>query len=208
MCDPPQREPVRLNPSCALHNSQREIYEAVKYVLDKIQYEQHQWIICVDLKMVNFLLGQQSGFTKYPCFMCMWDSRDRAQHYVKKDLPAREQLVPWARNIINEPLVEREKILIPLLHVKLGLMKQFTRALDKDGRCFNYLRRAFPGLTIENLKAGIFDGPQIRQLIKDTEFQNSMNRLECAAWKSFVQVVTTSWGTRRQQTTPYSSAAC
>ena len=26
-----------------------EKYEAVKYVLDKIQYEQHQWIICVDL---------------------------------------------------------------------------------------------------------------------------------------------------------------
>ena len=63
----------------------KEKYEAVKYVLDKIQYEQHQWIICVDLKMVNFLLGQQSGFTKYPCFMCMWDSQDRAQHYVKKD---------------------------------------------------------------------------------------------------------------------------
>ncbi|KAF2357609.1 hypothetical protein FHG87_011636 [Trinorchestia longiramus] len=54
-----------------------EKYEAVKYVLDKIQYEQHQWIICVDLKMVNFLLGQQSGFTKYPCFICMWDSRER-----------------------------------------------------------------------------------------------------------------------------------
>lgn len=49
--------------------------------------------------------------------------------------------------------------------------------------------RAFPRLTIEKLKAGIFDGPQIRQLIKDTEFQNSMNMLECAAWKSFVQVV-------------------
>ncbi|QQP41298.1 Uncharacterized protein FKW44_006868 [Caligus rogercresseyi] len=68
-------------------------------------------------------------------------------------------------------------------------MKQFTRALDKDGRCFNYLCRAFPRLTSDKVKAGIFDGPQIRKLIKDTEFQNSMNTLECAAWKSFVQVV-------------------
>lgn len=166
-----------------------EKYEAVKYVLDKIQYEQHQWIICVDFKMVNFLLGQQSGFTKYPCFICMWDSRDRAHHYVKKEWPAREQLVPGARNIINEPLVDREKILIPPLHMKLGLMKQFTRALDKDGKCFNYLCKAFPRLTIEKLKAGIFDGPQIRQLMKDAEFENSMNTLERAAWKSFVQVV-------------------
>ena len=73
--------------------------------------------------------------------------------------------------------------------MKLGLMKQFTRALDKDGRCFNYLCRAFPQLTIEKLKASIFDGPQIRQLMKDTEFQNSVNTLECAAWKSFMQVV-------------------
>lgn len=85
--------------------------------------------------------------------------------------------------------------------MKLGLMKQFTRALDKDGRSFTFSR-----LTIEKLKAGIFDGPQIRQLIKDTECQNSMNTLECAAWKSFVQVVN-NWGTRRQQTTPHSSAA-
>ena len=78
----------------------------------------------------------------------MWDSRDRAKHYVKKEWPAREQLAPGARNIINEPLVDREKILIPPLHMKLGFMKQFTRALNKDGRCFNYLCRAFPRLTI------------------------------------------------------------
>ena len=37
-------------------------YEAVKYVLEKIGYDQNKWFICVDLKMVNFLLGQQSGF--------------------------------------------------------------------------------------------------------------------------------------------------
>ena len=147
--------------------------------------------------MVNFLLGQQSGYTKYPCFICKWDSRDRAQHYVKKEWPAREQLVPGASNIINEPLVDREKILFPPLHIKLGLMKQFTRALDKDGRCFNYLWRAFPGVTIEKLKAGIFDGPQIRQLIKDTEFENSMNTLECAAWRSFVQVVNNFLGNKK-----------
>ena len=63
----------------------KEKYEAVKYVLEKIGYDQHKWFICVDLKMVNFLLGQQSAFTKYQCFLCMWDSRDRAQHYTKKE---------------------------------------------------------------------------------------------------------------------------
>ena len=86
----------------------KEKYEAVKYVLEKIGYDQHKWFICVDLKIVNFLLGQQSGFTKYPCFLCMWDSRDRAQHYTKKDWPVREELVPCKeRNFINDPLVDR-----------------------------------------------------------------------------------------------------
>ena len=37
------------------------------------------------------------------------------------------------------------------------------------------------------LKASIFDGPQIQQLIRDPEFENSMNEVE--AWKAFVLVV-------------------
>ena len=168
----------------------KEKYEAVKYVLEKIRYYQHEWYVCVDLKMVNFLLGQQSGFTKYPCFMCMWDSRDRAQHYTKKDWPLREELVPCrARNIINNPLVDRDRILFPRLHIKLGLIKQFTKALDKDGGCFTYLCHAFSELTIEKLKAGIFDGPQIRELVRDAEFENTMNEVELEAWKAFVLIV-------------------
>ncbi|KAL4720265.1 hypothetical protein ACJJTC_003401 [Scirpophaga incertulas] len=44
------------------------------------------------------------------------------------------------------------------------------------------------GLSIEKLKAGKFDGPQIRTLIKDADFISSMNDLERAAWTSFVEV--------------------
>ena len=168
----------------------KEKYEAVKYVLEKIGYDQHKWFICVDLNMVNFLMGQQSGFTKYPCFLCMWDIRDRAQHYTKKDWPLREKLVPCKeRNVINDPLEDRDRILFPPLHIKLGLIKQFIKALDKDGDCFTYLCLAFLGLTMEKLKAGIFDGPQIRQLIRDPEYENSMNEEELEAWKAFVLVV-------------------
>ena len=80
--------------SIAHSTTLKEKYGAMKYVLEKIGYDQHKWFICVDLKMVNFLLGQQSVFTKYPCFLCMWDSRDRAQHCTKKDCPLPEELVP------------------------------------------------------------------------------------------------------------------
>ena len=168
----------------------KEKDEAVKYVLEKIGYYQHKWFICVDLKIAKFLLGQLSGFTKYQCFLCMWDSRDRAQHYMKKYWLLRAELVPYKeRNVINNLPVDRDRILLPPLHIKLGLIKQFTKTLDKDGDCFTYLCQAFPGLNMEKLKAGIFDGPHIRQLIRDPEFENTMNEVELEAWKAFVLVV-------------------
>jgi len=46
-------------------------------------------------------------------------------------------------------------------------MKQYTKALDFEGSCFRYLCQVFPGLSMEKLKAGRFDGPQIHQLIQD-----------------------------------------
>ncbi|KAK4871977.1 hypothetical protein RN001_016101 [Aquatica leii] len=68
-------------------------------------------------------------------------------------------------------------------------MKQFVMALNRDGLCFGYLIRKFSGISTEKLKAGIFDDPQIMQLIKDPQFTASMNEIESNAWCSFVQVV-------------------
>ena len=48
---------------------------------------------------------------------------------------------------------------------------------------------AFPGLSYEKVKAGVFDGPQIRQLIKDQNFITSMTAVEKRAWEAFVSVV-------------------
>ena len=46
------------------------------------------------------------------------------QHYTKKDWPLREELMPCKeRNVINDPLVDRDIILFQPLHIKLGLNK-------------------------------------------------------------------------------------
>ena len=63
----------------------KENYENIKVVLERLKYCVHQWLICVDLKIVNFLLGQQEGHTKYPCFLCYWDSRGNEEHWVRKE---------------------------------------------------------------------------------------------------------------------------
>jgi hypothetical protein len=56
------------------HSTQLKEEYYISLVLNKIKYHEHEWVICVDLKMVNFLLGQQSGSRiKFPCFICLWD---------------------------------------------------------------------------------------------------------------------------------------
>ena len=65
-------------------------------------------------------------------------------------------------------------------------MKQFVKALDKQGSCFEQIGYIFPGISTEKLKAGIFDRPQIRKLINHSNFVHKMNAIEAAAWKSFV----------------------
>ena len=91
-------------------------------------------------------------------------------------------------NVINEPLVAREKIIIPSLHIKLGLMKQFVKTLPVIGDCFNYICTAICALTVGKLKASIFDGPQFCKLIKDSRFVQSMTDMKSDAWQSFVLV--------------------
>lgn len=58
---------------------------------------------------------------------------------------------PGNKNVIREPLVEREKVIMPPLHIKLGLMKNFVKALEKtNSEGFLYLRQKFPEVCLIN----------------------------------------------------------
>ena len=61
--------------------------------------------------------------------------------------------------------------MLPPLDIKLGLMKDFVRALDVKGPAFTYLRGKFSRHTFEKIKAGVFIGPQIRQRFKGQQFE-------------------------------------
>ena len=76
-------------------------------------------------------------------------------------------------------------------------MKQFVKALDKESDCFKYIVSVFPGLSYDKIEAGVFDGPQIRKLIDDREFRNTMGLVELEAWNSFVLVVKKFLGNER-----------
>jgi len=70
-------------------------------------------------------------------------------------------------NVENQPLVEKSKILLPSMHFKFGLMKNFVKAMNQEEASFTYLREKFPRLGEAKLKGYIFIGPKIRELIKD-----------------------------------------
>ena len=59
--------------------------------------------------------------------------------YSRKDWPARKSLEPGIMNVENQPLVEPSKILLPSMHVKLGLMKSFVKSMNQEEAAFTYL---------------------------------------------------------------------
>lgn len=84
--------------------------------------------------MVSFLYGQQKDFTKYPRFLCMWNSRALKKHWSQKESPIRDTLAARMLNIMNEPFVSHDRIILIFFpfQIKLGMMEQFLKSLNTD----------------------------------------------------------------------------
>ena len=150
----------------AVHASAlKETHESKELILRLINYSAYNWNICGDFKVIDLFLGMQIGYIKHQCFLCLWDSRDDEQHYIKKDWPLRETFVPGRFNIHHVLLVDLKEMYLPLMHIKLGLSKNFFKTMDQDGRGFRYLQAKFLAKFETRLNAGIFIGPEIRKLM-------------------------------------------
>ncbi|KAF2343898.1 hypothetical protein FHG87_025346 [Trinorchestia longiramus] len=132
------------------------------------KYNQYQWNLCGDLKVIGLLMDMQAVFTKYCCFLCLWDNRAVSQHYKQKDWGSRSTLVPGEHRVEENPLVDMNKVFLPSLHIKLDLMKIVEKAMDKNGAAFQHLCTLFPALSSTKLKESIFVRRQIREVLRDT----------------------------------------
>ena len=47
-------------------------------------------------------------------------------------------------NVEKQPLVERSKILLPSMHLKLDVIKNFVKAMNQEEAAFTYLKKRFP----------------------------------------------------------------
>ena len=80
-------------------------------------------------------------------------------------------------------------MLMPPLHIKLGIIKQFVKQLDPEGEALKHIQKLFPKLSEAKIKAGVFVGPQVKRLIDSDSFPEKLSEVERAAWTSFVSLV-------------------
>ena len=75
-----------------------------------------------------------------PCLDFNWDTpsipayfaygiADRENHYLNREWPHRETNVIGKFNVCNEPLIDIRHTILPPLHVKLGIVKQFVSCI-------------------------------------------------------------------------------
>ena len=67
-------------------------------------------------------------------------------------------------------------------------MKNFVKVLHKNGAAFQHLSTMFPGLSTAKHKEDIFVGPEIREVLKDIDFEELLNLKELRAWEAFKSV--------------------
>lgn len=111
----------------------------------------------MDFKIVNFLFGQERGYTKYPPLSLELESPG---------------LVNQRKSQCRRAKHHQKDFFSPF-HIKLALMKRFVKALDKEGSCFQYLRSSFSVLSKETIKA-VFLLSSNTKMIDDENFLDSM----------------------------------
>ena len=92
-----------------------------------------------------------------------------------------------------------KKVLLPHLHIKLGLVKQFIKALDFKGEVFQEIHSMFSRLLNAKIKEGIFVGLQLRTMLKSESLKAKMNETEKEAWQAVRGVVNGFLGNKRNQ---------
>ncbi|GBN36617.1 hypothetical protein AVEN_136408-1 [Araneus ventricosus] len=76
-------------------------------------------------------------------------------------------------------------------------MKQFVKALPKEGECFKYLCDQLPGLSEAKLEV-VFVGPHIRKMMKDENFETKMETNARKTWESLKLVITSFLGNKKR----------
>ena len=94
---------------------------------------------------------------------------------------------------MNTPLINPQKVYLPLLHIELGLIKNFVKVTGQNSAGFMYLKNQLPRIIDAINKEGVFVGSEITELMQDIKFENQLSEVEKAAWKSLKMSLPIFW---------------
>ncbi|XP_071524154.1 uncharacterized protein [Panulirus ornatus] len=127
-----------------------------------LKYDEYSWESSEISKWDGGISGASPRhFTKFLCYLCLWECRDNAAHHHRQDWPQWTEFSVRMNNVKWEPL-----------------MKQFVTALDKESAAFKYLQDFFLTLSEAKVKAGMFVRPQIKKILESMEFPKKLTRKE------------------------------
>ena len=128
------------------------------------------------------------GLQQYGCYMCLWQSRKK-NRYGHADWPFRTSHVVGKENQKSKPLILQNRILLPPLHIKLGIVKNFITSILSNLSAAERLHTLFPNLSGMKLKAGVLTGPDIKKLVNDEIFAGELSLDQLGAWNAVKAVL-------------------
>ena len=131
--------------------------------------------------------------------LCEWNSRARDRHYYVKKWPLQGEMIQGEKNVAHRALVDKTKIYLPQLHIELGLINMFVKAMSEEGEGFIYVREIFPHISEAKIEEGIFVGPEVKRLSQYTDFRNQLNSVGGRAWQAFENVCSNFWEMKDQK---------
>lgn len=211
---------IKSNVPIAFGWNKEESYDSIKNILELIKYSEHRWTLCTDFKVVSILMGLMHGNPKYPCHLCLWDSRYKTP-YGMENWPIRTEATRTRLyNVIADELVPAEKILLPPLHIKLGLVKNYLKYMQRrNENAKTFLADFFPKLSCGKLAEGkyvpfipsdeknkfyfifkgVLVGPDIRRLVASAEFELILDVDDLTAWNALKKVISGFLGKNRDE---------
>ena len=66
---------------------------------------------------------------------------------------------------MHTPLINSKNVYLPPLHIRLGLMNNFVKAMYQNSTGFMYMKNKFPRISDAKIKEWVLSGPHIKGLI-------------------------------------------
>lgn len=89
-------------------------------------------------------------------------------------------------NAQSQPLVNLENYILPLHHIKLGLVKQHLKILaGKSPESYEYVMDRFRKLNKVKLKKDVLKSSEIKEPLKDNNFSKTAKQMELKVWEAF-----------------------